>query len=114
MRRRFEREALALRQTVPEVHLSWFEVTRFTTASVLGDWRAARRNKITLTTLIDMARYRWNQFTGSYKSSHKHKVHSQSAKERFFYPQVSKKADQDEWLKPVRRTSPYESQQSES
>ncbi len=113
VRRRFEREALALRQIMPEVHLSWLDVARFTTASIWGDWRSARRNKITSTSLGDMARYRWNQFTGSYKGNHQHKVLSQSAKERFFYPQVSKKADQDEWLKPVRRTSPYESQQSE-
>lgn len=112
VRRRFEREALALRQIMPEVHLSWADVARFTTASIWADWRAARRNKITSTTLMNMARYRWNQFTGSYKGNHQHKALSQSAKERFFYPQVSKKADQDEWLKPVRRTSPHESQQS--
>lgn len=114
VRRRFEREAMALRQIMPEVHLSWFDVARFTTVSIWGDWRAARRNKITSTTLMDMARYRWNQFIGSYKGNHQHKVLSQSAKERFFYPQVSKKADQDEWLKPVRRTSPHEGQQSKS
>jgi len=112
VRRRFEREALALRRIMPEVHLTWLDVARFTIASIWGDWRAARRNKITSTRLIDMARYRWNQFTGSYKGNHQHKVLSQGAKERFFYPQVSKKADQDEWLKPVRRTSPYEGQQS--
>lgn len=112
VRRRFEREAMALRQIMPEVQLSRVDVARFTMASIWGDWRAAWRNKITSTSLIDMARYRWNQFTGSYKGNHQHKALSQSAKERFFYPQVSKKADQDEWLKSVRRTSPHEGQQS--
>ena len=31
---------------MPEVHLSWVDVARFTVASIWGDWRAARRNKI--------------------------------------------------------------------
>jgi rhamnosyltransferase len=112
VRRRFEREALALRQIMPEVQLSWLDVVRFMVASTWGDWRSARRNGITSTSLPDMIRYRWNQFSGSYKGNHEHKVLSQSAKERFFYPQVTKEADQDEWLKPVRRTAPHESKQS--
>ena len=112
VRRRFEREALALRQIMPEVQLSWLDVARFMVASTWGDWRSARRNGITSTSLPDMIRYRWNQFLGSYKGNHEHKVLSQSAKERFFYPQVTKEADQDEWLKPVRRTAPHESKQS--
>lgn len=112
IRRRFEREALALRSIMPEVQLSRMDVLRFLLASTWGDWRSARRNGITSTSLPDMIRYRWNQFSGSYKGNHDHRALSQSAKERFFYPQVSKEADQDEWLKPVRRTSPHESQQS--
>ncbi|WP_194098292.1 glycosyltransferase [Marivivens aquimaris] len=113
VRRRFEREAIALQSIMPEVQLSRFDVLRFFTVSTLGDLRSASRNGITSTSKTDMIRYRWNQFVGSYKGNHEHKVISRQAKERFFYPHVSKKADQDEWLKPLRRTSPYESQQSE-
>lgn len=113
VRRRFEREAIALQSIMPEVQLSRFDVLRFFTVSTLGDLRSASRNGITSTSKADMIRYRWNQFVGSYKGNHEHKVISRQAKERFFYPHVSKKADQDEWLKPLRRTSPYESQQSE-
>ena len=112
VRRRFEREALALRQIMPEVQLSRLDVVRFMLVSTWGDWRSARRNGIVSTSLSDMIRYRWCQFTGSYRGNQEHRVLSHSAKERFFYPQVSKEADQDEWLKPVRRTSPHESQQS--
>ncbi|NIY73635.1 glycosyltransferase [Marivivens donghaensis] len=113
VRRRFEREAIALQSIMPEVQLSRFDVLRFFTVSTLGDLRSASRNGITSTGKTDMIRYRWNQFVGSYKGNHEHAVVSRQAKERFFYPIVSKKADQDEWLKPLRRTSPYESQQSE-
>ena len=111
VRRRFEREALALRSIMPEVHLSWFDVLRYVVSSTLGDWRAAARNGITSTSRMDMLRYRWNQFVGSYRGNHQHRVLSQRAKERFFYPQISEEAAQDEWLKPLRRTAPHEGKQ---
>jgi glycosyltransferase involved in cell wall biosynthesis len=109
IRRRFEREALALRTIMPEVQLSWTDVVRCVIASTLGDWRAARLNGIRSTPPIDMLRYRWNQYLGSLKGNKEHRVLSRKAKERFFYPQTSDKAKKDEWLKPVRRTSPNES-----
>ncbi|MFN4156372.1 MAG: glycosyltransferase family 2 protein [Paracoccaceae bacterium] len=112
VRRRFEREALALRSIMPEVQLSRLDVLRFVLASTWGDWKAAARNGIASTSRLDMLRYRWNQFTGSFKGNHEHRLLSHDAKERFFYPHVSEKADQDEWLKPVRRPSTHESQQS--
>lgn len=113
VRRRFEREAVALRSIMPEVQLSQFDVLRCVVASTLGDWRAARRNGVVSTSRRDMLRYRWNQYVGSYKGNHEHRLLSQKAKEKFFYPVDSRKADQDEWLKPLRRPSPYEGQQSE-
>jgi glycosyltransferase involved in cell wall biosynthesis len=111
VRRRFEREALALRSIMPEVQLSRLDVLRFVVVSTLGDWKAAKRNGITSTNRINMFRYRWNQFVGSFKGNHEHRLLSRAAKERFFYPSISEKADQDEWLKPVRRTLADESKQ---
>lgn len=113
VRRRFEREALALRQIMPEVHLSRLDVLRYVASSVLGDWRAAARNGITSTSRADMWRYRLNQFMGSFKGNHEHRKLSRTAKERFFYPQVNERAAHDDKLRPMRRTSPHESQQSE-
>lgn len=112
VRRRFEREALALRQIMPEVQLSRLDVARCIIQSTRADWRSAARNGITSTRRADMLRYRVNQYVGSYKGNHTHRVLSRQAKERFFYPDVSEKADQDEWLKPLHRPSPHESQQS--
>lgn len=113
VRRRFEREALALRTIMPEVQLSRFDVLRYVLFSTYGDWRSAARNNISSTSYLDMLRYRWNQYLGSYKGNHELRRLSHEAKERFFYPQVAKKADQDEWLRPLRRTSPHEGQQPE-
>lgn len=113
VRRRFEREALALRSIMPEVQLSRLDVLRYLASSTFGDWRAAARNGISSTSRLDMLRYRWNQFAGSYKGNHEHRRLSQRAKEKFFYPNIPQEAEQDDWLKPLRRPSPHEGQQSE-
>lgn len=114
VRRRFEREALALRAIMPEVHLSQLDVARCVINSTLGDWRAAAQNGITSTSRLDMLRYRWNQYVGSYKGNHIHRRLSQEMKQRYFYPQTTQKVDKDEWLKPLHRTSPNEGQQPKS
>jgi glycosyltransferase involved in cell wall biosynthesis len=107
VRRRFEREALALRSIMPEIHLSRLDVLRCVLGSVWADWRSARRNGVPAR-LRDIALYRYNQYVGSFIGNHEHRRLSRQAKERFFYPQISEKAERDDWLKPHRRTSPHE------
>jgi hypothetical protein len=109
VRRRFEREALALQSIMPEIQLSRLDVVRYITRSVLEDWHAAWCNNVRSTSLMDMLRYRWNQYIGSYKGNHEHRRLSQRAKECFFYPQVNVKDEKDDWLGPLRRTPPNES-----
>ncbi len=113
IRRRFEREALALRSIMPEVQLSRLDLLRCVIASTWGDWRSAARHGIRSTSRADMLRYRWNQYLGSYRGNHEHRRLSQDLKQRYFYPQNIEKADKDEWLKPLYRAAPDESQQSE-
>jgi glycosyltransferase involved in cell wall biosynthesis len=112
IRRRFEREAMALRLIMPEIHVTTLDVIRWVISSTWQDWRAAMHHSIKSTRKRDMLRYRWNQYWGSYKGNHDHRRMSQEIKEYYFYPEVSEKADQDEWLKPLYRTSPNEGQQS--
>jgi rhamnosyltransferase len=114
VRRRFEREAIALRSIMPEVQLSRLDVLRCVVSSVLGDWKAAASKGVRSTSRRDMLRYRWNQYLGSFKGNHEHRLLSQTAKEHFFYPQMNEKEAKDDWLGPLRRTPPHESQQSES
>jgi len=108
VRRRFEREAIALRAIMPEVHLSRIDVLRCVLESTLGDWRSAKRNGIKSSSRLDMLRYRWNQYVGSYIGNHEHRVLSRRAKQKYFFPETSKDTDQDEWLKSVRRPPAHE------
>lgn len=113
VRRRFEREALALRTIMPEIQLSAFDVLRCIVSSAVGDWRAAMRNGVQSTRKRDMLRYRWNQYRGSFKGNHETRRLSQNAKERFFYPQPDKEVPNDDWLGSLHRTSPHEGEQPE-
>lgn len=111
VRRRFEREAIALRAIMPEVHLSRLDVLRCVVSSVLGDWRSAARHGIRSTSRLDMLRYRWNQYVGAFRGNREHRILSQRAKELFFYPDPPEKAEQNDGLRPLRRTPPHEGQQ---
>lgn len=109
VRRRFEREAIALRLIMPEVQLSWLDLLRYVAASVFADWRTAAPKEGVATSRMDMLRYRWSQYYGSYKGNHEHRRLSQQAKEQFFYPQTAQKA-LNEQNGTLRRPSSHESQ----
>lgn len=113
VRRRFQREAMALRRIMPEVHLSRLDIIRCIARSVVGDWVSARRNRVVSASLSQMFRYRYNQYIGSFIGNREHRVMSRQATERFFYPISTERDIHDDWLKPHRRTSANEGQQPE-
>lgn len=88
VRRRFEREAIALSEIMPEVQISLIDVFRCVLIGALGDCLSAMRNRATSTSYFGMFLYRWNQYYGSYKGNRGHRVLSREAKARFFYPKT--------------------------
>lgn len=114
VRRRFEREALALQKIMPEIKLSRLDTLRYIVTSTIGDWRAASRNGIKSTSRLDMLRFRCNQYLGSYIGNNDTRILSIQSKERFFYPLATEDSQRDDSLKPMRRTAAHEGQQSKS
>jgi len=112
VRRRFEREALALQQIMPEVRLSRIDVARYVVSSICMDLRSAARHHNLRSHWQDIMRYRIAQYVGSYVGSNDNRRLSQGRKERFFYPSVNESDAENVWLKSHRRASPYEGQQS--
>ena len=112
VRRRFEREAIALRSIMPEVHLSRWDTLRYITSSVLADWIGAARHRQLMANAVPILRYRIEQFTGAYRGNNEHRKLSQKAKERFYYPSTQESDVASGWLKSHRRTPSNESQQS--
>lgn len=111
VQRRFEREAIALQQIMPEVHLSRYDVLRYIVSSVRMDWQSAYRHGKLRSSYWSILRYRMAQYIGGYKGNHDQRRLSQARKEGFFYPSVNESETDNEWFKSHRRASPDESKQ---
>ena len=110
IRRRFEREAIALQSIMPEVHLSRFDLIRYIVSSVRMDWAQAIREG-QLSAFGPILKYRIAQFTGSYRGNNDHRKLSRARKDRFFYPSVNESDAKDEHKRPYDGTASHESQQ---
>ncbi|HRQ56898.1 MAG TPA: MBL fold metallo-hydrolase [Azoarcus taiwanensis] len=86
VRRRFEREAIALQQIMPQVHVTPVDTLRYIASSMWKDWRHAMRTGQWHKHALDIARYRWHQYIGSYKGNHEHRKLSHAQKEKYFFP----------------------------
>lgn len=86
VRRRFEREAIALQQIMPEVHISMADVMRYFTSAVLLDLGAALQERKFRSVVRGIVAYRFMQFTGSYRGNHFHRLLSKRRKEAYFFP----------------------------
>ena len=85
VRRRFEREAIALQKIMPQVHVSLIDTLRYIMNSICRDIRYAKREQKPVR-LLEIARYRFNQYWGSYAGNHQHRKLSRTEKDKYFFP----------------------------
>ena len=86
VKRRYEREALALRDIMPEVTLGIRDCIRYITAGVMFDFAAALRDRRLHRVAVDIIMFRTMQYVGIYKGNHLHRQVSRETKEKYFYP----------------------------
>jgi rhamnosyltransferase len=86
VRRRFEREAIALQKIMPQVHVNLFDTFRYFVTSIWRDVMSARRDSNRSIGFSEIACYRWNQYWGAYKGNHEHRKLSHAEKEKYFFP----------------------------
>ncbi len=86
VRLRYEREAIALQNIMPEVQVSFLDFCRYTTSSIWLDLTIAKKQQTLTRHFRDIVCYRFNQFWGTYKGHHDHRKLSRSQKELYFYP----------------------------
>jgi L-ascorbate metabolism protein UlaG (beta-lactamase superfamily) len=84
--RRFEREAIALQKIMPQVHVNLLDTLRYIATSVWKDCMSALRERTDSLDLMNIVRYRWNQYWGSCKGNHQHRKLSHAEKEKYFFP----------------------------
>lgn len=90
VQRRFEREALALQEIMPHVHIRQRDVVRYIASSIWADVRQARTEGVFFRCVSSIVRYRFHQYFGSYLGNRSHQELSNLDKERYFYPDRGK------------------------
>ena len=85
VKRRFEREAIALQKIMPQVHVSLVDTLRYIMNSICRDISHAKREEQHVR-LLEIARYRFNQYWGSYAGNHQHRKLSRAEKDKYFFP----------------------------
>jgi rhamnosyltransferase len=86
IRRRFEREAIALQKIMPQIHVGLFDTARYVLTSIWRDWQHARRQGRLSQAFWEVVCYRYSQYVGSFKGNHEHRKLSHAQKEQYFYP----------------------------
>ena len=95
IRRRYYREALTLREIMPEVHFHFGDFMRYFSAGVFHDFAEALDQRKFFAEAGDILAYRFMQYWGAYLGHNEHRVLSRAQKESYYYPRAKreKKAD---------------------
>nr|WP_102465350.1 glycosyltransferase [Vibrio cyclitrophicus]PMG86523.1 glycosyl transferase family 2 [Vibrio cyclitrophicus] len=95
---RYEREAIALQQIMPQVQVSLLDMLTYITVGIIKDTKQALKSNILSKEFISIIRFRFCQYYGAYIGNKNHRKISQRMKNKYFYPRVSDMnvADKDE------------------
>ena len=89
VKRRYYREALTLREIMPEVHFNFGDFIRYFTAGVFNDFSEALTEKVFFREAGNIFAFRLMQYWGSYRGHNEHRKLSREQKERYYYPKAS-------------------------
>ena len=107
IKRRFERESIALQKIMPQVHINIRDLARYVFSSIWLDWKSAIRDKVFINKSFEIVVHRVLQYWGSYVGNHEHRKLSHAQKEEYFYPDELRRRNETE----SRRSIADESQQ---
>lgn len=86
VKNRYEREAIALRHILPDIHISFFDFLRYFAAGVMFDASQALQDRVLLKHAGEIFMFRLMQYWGTYRGNHQHRRLSAARKEAYFYP----------------------------
>lgn len=103
---RYLREAFALKKIYPEQKFSFWDFVKLFTINSYGDFVIASKQDVLLDEALDILRFRWNQFFGTYKGYRLKGDINEKLKKRFYYPE---RGDQKETQDDMEHDSERES-----
>jgi rhamnosyltransferase len=86
---RYEREAIALQQIMPQVHITWLDMICYISVGIAKDLKEALYQKCFFKEFKSITIFRLVQFYGAYSGNHVHRKLSHQMKMKYFYPRVS-------------------------
>lgn len=86
VKKRYEREAYALQKILPEVHFNIGDAFRYFFSGVFSDFSKALDDNILLSKVVEIVRFRYAMYSGTYKGNHQHRQLSKMTKMQYFYP----------------------------
>jgi glycosyltransferase involved in cell wall biosynthesis len=104
-RRRYYREALTLREIMPEVQVTYRDFLRYTSAAVLHDWGEAVRERCFFSKAGEILWFRFNQFYGTWAGHNEHRTLSRAQKESYYFPTTHKKEAREQQADASMRTA---------
>lgn len=91
-KRRYFREALVIRDIMPEVHFNIFDFLRCFCAGVGHDVAAAYKQKKLFSSLTSILAFRFAQYWGTYRGHNEPRVLSRAQKQSYYYPRPAKRS----------------------
>jgi len=86
VKNRYEREAYALKEIMPDVHFSLHDFFRYYLSGVMSDSAVAIKEKSFLVNIKDILLFRFNHYWGTYRGNHEQRKLSKQKKINYFYP----------------------------
>ena len=86
IRRRYYREALTLRDIMPEIHFNFGDFLRYFFAGIFNDFSYAIKEKKIFREAGGIVTFRFMQYWGNYRGHNEHRVLSRQQKESYYYP----------------------------
>ena len=83
---RYEREAIALQEIMPEIKITFIDFLRYTLVAIFIDSKQALLDKTLMKNFYEIVKFRIAQFYGSYRGNNYHMSISKRMKENYFYP----------------------------
>lgn len=85
-KRRYERESVALNFVMPEVRITFFDLSRYIVTAIFADAKAALAQKSFARNILPIVAFRTAQYFGSFRGNNLSKQTANRRKEEYFYP----------------------------
>ena len=111
---RYRREGMAFKTIHPQERFGFNDFIRLFTVNVLDDWKAASREKLLSKVWLDVLRFRYNQFRGTWQGYRQSGPLTWQLKQTFYYPRPPQQPGNGRSVEPIQyQESPGENNHPE-